>query len=451
MKIIIVGCGKVGSALAEQLDREGHEITLIDHKASAIHNISNTLDVLGIIGNGASYSIQMSAGIESADLLIAVTGSDELNLLCCLIAKKAGNCHTIARVRNPQYNGEIEFIKEGMGLSLVINPELETATDIARLVRLPSAINIDVFAKGKVELLQLKIPANSVLHHMQIKNIPNQLHCNILVCAVERGEQVSTPAGNFVLQSGDKISIVATPRNALEFFHKIGITTTPIKNVLIVGGGNIAIYLTEKFSDMGIKVKIIEQDRDRCELLSEVLPEALIIHANASDHNVLIEEGIESMDAFISLTNLDEENILLSLYAHKNSRAKVFTKITRLTYDEIIADMPLGTIVKPKLITADRIVQHARAMQNPKGSHVETLYKIIDDKAEALEFRVRGSSRLVGIPIAKLSLKSDLLICCIYRKNKVIIPNGQDSLKIGDSVIIVTTRTGLDDLDDILE
>lgn len=450
MKTIIVGCGKVGAAIAEQLDREGHEVTLIDNKASAINNISNTLDVLGIVGNGASHRVQKSAGVENADLLIAVTGSDELNLLCCLIAKKAGSCHTIARVRNPQYLGEIEFIKEGLGLSLVINPELETATDIARLVRLPSAIHIDVFAKGKVELLQLQLPKNTVLDHMPIRNIPSQLHCNILVCAVEREEEVFIPSGNFVLQAEDKISIVATPKNALDFFHKIGINATPIRNVMIVGGGNIAIYLTDKFIEMGIKVKIIEQDRDRCEFLSEVLPDALIIHANASDHNVLLEEGIENTDAFISLTNLDEENILLSLYAHRNSHAKVFTKITRLTYDEIIDDMPLGTIVKPKLITADRIVQHARAMQNPKGSNVETLYKIIDDKAEALEFRVKGSSRLIGIPLAKLDLKPNLLLCCINRQNKIIIPGGQDSLKLGDSVIVVTTNAGLDDIDDIL-
>ncbi len=450
MKIIIVGCGKVGSALAEQLDREGHEITLIDNKTSAINNINNSLDVLGIIGNGASNSILKAAGIDTADLLIAVTGSDELNLLCCLIAKKAGNCHTIARVRNPQYISEIEFIRAGMGLSMVINPELETAADIARLVRLPSAIKIDVFANDKVELLQVRIPKDSVLHNMQIKNIPSQLHCSILVCAVERGEEVFIPSGNSVLQSGDNISIVAIPRNALEFFHKIGITTTSVKNVMIVGGGNIAVYLADIFHEMGIKVKIIEQDRERCEYLSDTLPEALIIHANASDHNVLIEEGIDSTDAFISLTNLDEENILLSLYAHKNSRAKVFTKITRLTYDKIIADMPLGTIVKPKLITADRIVQHAREMQNPKGSNVETLYKIINDKAEALEFRVKGNSKLIGIPLAKLDLKKNLLLCCINRKGKIIIPYGQDSLRAGDSVIVVTTNTGFDDLDDIL-
>ncbi len=451
MKIIILGCGKVGTAIAEQLVREGHEITLIDNKAYAINNITNTLDVLGVVGNGASHSVQLSAGIETADLFIAVTGSDELNLLCCLIAKKAGNCHTIARVRNPQYNSEIDFIKEEMGLSMIINPEHETATDIARLIRLPSAIKIDVFAKGKVELLQVHIPKVSVLNNMQIKNIPTHLRCNILVCAVERGEQVFIPSGNFVLQSGDNISIVATPKNAIEFFHKIGINTPPIKNVMLVGGGNISIYLAKKFIEMGVKVKIIEQVLERCEQLSEMLPEALIIHSNASDNNVLLEEGIEHMDAFVSLTNLDEENILLSLYAQKNSQAKVFTKITRLTYDEIIADMPLGTIVKPKLITADRIVQLVRVIQNPKGSNVETFYKIIDNKAEALEFRVRSNSKLVGIPLSKLEIKEDFLLCCINRKHKIIIPNGQASLQVGDSVIIVTTKTGLNDLNDILK
>lgn len=451
MKIIIVGCGKVGAALAEQLDKEGHEITVIDTKASAIQNISNFLDVLGIVGNGASHSVQLSAGIEDADLLIAVTGSDELNLLCCLIAKKTGNCQTIARVRNPQYNSELEFIKKELGLSMIINPELETANDIIRLTRLPSASKIDVFAKGKVELLMFKIEEGSVLDNMQIVNIPAKLHCNILVCAVERDDKVYIPSGSFILQAGDRISFVATHKNAIDFFHKAGIPTATIKNVMIVGGGNIAVYLTRKFIEMGVRVKIIEQLFERCEELSELLPEALIINANASDNNVLIEEGLQDMDAFISLTNLDEENILLSLYAQKNSRAKIFTKITRLTYDEIISDMPLGTIIKPKLVTADRIIQHARAMQNPKGSNVETLYKIIDGKAEALEFHVKRSSKLVDIPIYKLNLKKNLLICCIYRNNKIIIPGGQDFLHEGDSVVIVTTNKGLDDLDDILE
>ncbi|PXV91145.1 trk system potassium uptake protein TrkA [Lachnotalea glycerini] len=450
MKIIIIGCGKVGASLAELLDEEGHEITLIDNKASAIRNITDTLDVLGVVGNGACHSIQITAGIETADLLIAVTNSDELNLLCCMMAKKASDCHTIARVRNPQYNSEISFIKEGMGLSMIINPEEETATDIARLIRLPSAIKIDVFAKGRVELLQLKLPKDSILHNMMIKDIQIKLRCNILVCAVERADEIFIPSGNFTLQANDKISIVATPKNAIEFFHKIGITTTPIKNVMLVGGGNISVYLAQKFIDMGVTVKIIEQNIERCEQLSETLPKALVIHANASEYNVLLEEGILEVDAFASLTNMDEENILLSLYAQKKTHAKVFTKISRLLYDEITNEMEIGTIIKPKLITADRIAQHVRVMQNPKGNNVETLYKIVGNKVEALEFRIRDNSKLIGIPLSDLPIKENILVSCVNRKNHIIIPDGQVSLQSGDSVIIVTTNTRLNDLNDIL-
>jgi trk system potassium uptake protein TrkA len=450
MKIIIVGCGKVGSALAEQLDHEGHEITVVDQKSSALHNITDTLDVLGVVGNGACYSIQLAAGIETTDLLIAVTNSDELNLLCCMIAQKAASYHTIARLRNPEYHIDKDFIKEGLGLSMIINPEAETATDITRLIRLPSAIKIDTFAKGKVEMLKFHISENSVLNNMVIKNIPSQLHCDILVCVVERGEEVFIPSGNSIIQANDKISIVATPKEAMEFFRKIGVTLAPIKNVMLVGGGNIAVYLAQKFIELGVTVKIVEQSWERCEQLSEMLPKALIINANASEYNVLVEEGIETIDAFASLTNMDEENILLSLYAQKKTNAKVFTKITRLNYEDITREMELGTIVNPKLITADRIVQHVRAMQNPKGSNVETLYKIIGDKVEALEFRIRNNSKIVGIPLEKLNLKDNLLVSCIIRKSKIIIPNGQISLQLGDSVIIVTTHTGLNDLNDIL-
>jgi len=450
MKILIVGCGKVGSTLAEQLDREGHDIVIIDNKSSVIKNITDSLDVLGVVGNGTSYHVLLEAGIESSDLMIAVTNSDELNLLCCLIAKKAGNCHTIARVRNPQYNQEIDFIKEEMGLSLIINPEYETAIDMARLIRVPSAIKVDTFAKGKVELLKFQIPKDSILDNIKIQNLTSHLRIKLLVCAVERGEQVFIPSGDFMLQANDKISFVATPKSAADFFHKIGLSSIPIKNVMLVGGGNIAVYLAHKFSLTDVKVKIIEQSRERCEELSDLLQDALIINANASDHNVLIEEGIEDTDAFASLTNLDEENILLSLYAQKKVRAKIFTKITRLTYDDIIEEMPLGIIVNPKLITADRIVQHVRAMQNVKGSNVETLYKIVGSKVEAMEFRVRANAGLVGVPLAKLETKNNLLVCCIIRNGKVIIPNGQDSLHVGDTVIIVTTNTGLNDLSDIL-
>lgn len=451
MKIIIIGCGKVGTALAEQLDREGHDIIVIDNKSAAIHKVIDTLDVMGIVGNGASYHVLLEAGIEETDILISVTNSDELNMLCCLIAKKASKCHTIARIRNPQYNEEIDFIKEELGISMTINPELESAMELSRLIRLPSAIKIETFAKGKVELLKCQIPENSILNHMQIHNISAKTHCKVLVCAVERGEEVYIPSGDFVLQSLDKISVIALQKNASEFFYKIGLPPSHIKDIMIVGGGMIASYIGKRFEGTDVKVKILEQNRERCEELSAQLPDSLIIQANGSDHNVLIEEGLDTTDAFASLTNLDEENILLSLYAQKRCKGKVFTKITRLTFDDIIQEMNLGVVLNPKLITADRIIQYVRAKQNSLGSNVETLYKLVGNKVEAMEFRVKNNASYIGLPLAQLKTRDNTLVGCINRKGKIIIPNGQDTIQLGDTVIIVTTSFALDDLSEIFE
>lgn len=450
MNIIIVGCGKVGITLAEQLDQEGHDITVIDNKASVIDSVTNHMDIMGIVGNGASSNVLIEAGIERADLLIAVTGSDELNLLCCLFARKAGKCHTIARVRNPQYNDEIDFIKEEMGLSMTINPELETATEIAALINLPSAIEIDTFAKGKVELLRFEIPEDSALNNMKVMNLSSKLNSKVLVCIVERDDQVYIPSGSFQLQSHDIISIVASHKNAIQFFQKAGILVNSAKNVMLVGGGTLTVYLAKLLAASDIKVVVIEQSAQRCEELCDLLPNATIINANATEKNVLLEEGIESTEAFASLTNYDEENILLSLYAKKRSKARVFTKITRMTYDDIVGELPIGLTINPKLVTADRILQHIRAMQNSMGSNIETLYKLIDNKVEALEFYVRSNARLIGIPLERLDLKPDILVSCINRNGKIIIPNGQDHIELGDTVIIVTTNTGLNDLNDIL-
>lgn len=450
MNIIIVGCGKVGLTLAEQLDQEGHNLVVVDNRASAIDNITNFMDVMGIVGSGASYSVLLEAGIEKADLLIAVTGSDELNLLCCLVARKAGKCHTIARVRNPVYNDEIEFIKEEMGLSMTINPELESAIEMAALINLPSAIEIDTFAKGKVELLRFQVPENSVLNDMKIMNISSELHSKVLVCIVERDDQVFIPSGSFRLHSNDIISIVASHKNAIDFFQKIGIFVESSKNVMLIGGSTLTVYLAKRLADSDIKITIIEQNIDRCEELSDLIPNAMIINANATENNVLLEEGIETVDAFASLTNYDEENILLSLYANKCSKAKVFTKITRMTYDNIVGELPLGIIINPKLVTADRILQHIRAMENSKGSNVETLYKLADNKVEALEFYARSNAGLLGIPLEKLQIKPNILVSCINRNGKIIIPNGRDYIQAGDTVVIVTTNKGLNDLNDIL-
>ncbi len=450
MNVIIVGCGKVGATLAEHLDQEGHNVVVVDNKASVIDNVTNFLDVMGVVGSGASYSVLVDAGIEKADLLIAVTGSDELNLLCCLVAQKAGSCHTIARVRNPIYNEEIDFIKEEMGLSMTINPELEAATEMAALINLPSAIEIDTFAKGNVELLRFQIPENSVLNNMKIMNILTDLHSKVLVCIVERDEEVFIPSGSFELRSNDIISIVASHKNAIDFFQKIGIHAERSKSIMLVGGSTLTVYLAKMLEDSDIKITIIEQNKDRCEELSNLLPNAMIINANATENNVLLEEGIETVDAFAALTNYDEENILLALYANKCSKAKVFTKITRMTYDNIVDELPLGIIINPKLVTAHRILQHVRAMENSKGSNVETLYKLIGNKVEALEFYARSNAKLLGIPLEKLRIKPNILVCCINRNGKIIIPNGKDYIQEGDTVVIVTTNKGLNDLNDIL-
>lgn len=451
MKIIIVGCGKVGTTLAEQLNRENHDITLIDSDNDALVSISDSIDVMCVTGNGAIYQVQMEAGIKDADLLIATTNSDELNMLCCLIAKKAGNCHTIARIRNPEYSAEINYIREELNLSLAINPELAAAREIARLLRFPSAIKIEPFAKGRIELLKFLIPVNSILDQMRVMDVVNKLKSNVLICAVERGEQVVIPDGNFVMLSGDKISFIAPHSDSTDFFHKAGIENNTVNTAMFVGGGRLTYYLTKLLSDTKIKITIIEQDVERCRELSELLPNAMIIHGDGSDQQLLLEEGIRQTEAFASLTGFDEENIMLSLYAASQSSAKLITKVNKIAFENVINSLNLGSVIYPKMLTADIILQYVRAMQNSMGSNVETLYKIVADKAEALEFRVREDVPMLGIPLEKLQLKSNLLVACINRNGRIITPRGKDTLETGDTVIIVTTHTGLNDLKDILK
>jgi len=451
MKIIIAGCGKVGTTLAETLNDEGHDITMIDLNSKVVQNVANSLDIMGVEGNAGSYSVQMEAGIESADLLIAVTNSDELNLLCCLIAKKAGGCDTIARVRNPIYNKEIGFIKKELGLSLVINPELAAATEIARILRFPMANKIDSFAKGRVEILKYYIEESSELAGLKVMDILQKLRCDVLVCAVERGDDVVIPNGTFRLEARDTISIAASPGNLNTLFKILGVDIRRVKNTMIIGGSKIAYYLSRQLLEMGISVKIIEKDNRRCEELSELLPKAIIINGDATDQEVLMEEDISHVESFAALTDFDEENIMLSLFAKSVSKAKLVTKVKRMTFEHVISILNIGSVISPKHITANYILQHVRAMQNTVGSNVETLHKIIGDKVEALEFYVREKSPIIGIPLENMILKKNLLITCITRNGSVIIPRGQDMIKVGDGVIVVTTNIGLSDIKDILE
>lgn len=450
MKIILVGGGKVGTALARQLSEEGHNVTVIDTNKPRVEHISEAYDVMGIVGNGASIATLYEAGIEEADVFIAITGSDELNLLCCMFAKKAGHCHTIARVRNPSYSHELEFIKKQTGISAIVNPEMAAAMEISHLLRFPGASKIDTFADGRVRLIKCALTEAQGMDGMAIRDILSRLGSDVLVCAVERGADVLIPNGDFVLRNGDQVTFLATQERARDFFQKINLPVRPVKNALIVGGGAIAFYLSQELLENKVRVRIVERDPARCMQLAEELPEAQILNEDGSNRDCLLSEGLGSTEAFVALTNIDEENVLLTLFAKKHSKGKLVTKINRLEFDDIISGLELGSIVYPKYMTCDYIVQYVRALQNEAGSNVKTLYRILDDRVEALEFTVHEESKATGVPLSRLRLKQNLLLCCIMRGEQILIPRGGDEIQVGDNVIVVTLEHGLHDLRDIV-
>lgn len=451
MEIIIIGCGKVGRTLAQLLVKEKHNVVMVDNSSERLNNLTDDIDAIRLLGNGASIQTQEEAGIRTADILIAVTGYDEVNLLCCLIARRAGNCHTIARVRNPIYSNEINFIKEQMGISMIINPELAAAREISQILRFPSAMEIETFAGGRVELLKFKLLPEFNLDGVSVMDIDNRLKTNVLISGVERGDAVAIPDGKFVLRNGDMVSILATPANSQKFFKAIGLKTHQVKNTIIVGGGTIALYLARLLVAMKIEVKLIEKDEKRCEYLDEHLEGVRIIHGDGTDRDLLTEEGLGRAESVVTLTNVDEENVILSLYAKENSRAKLVTKINQIDFRGMLSRLDIGSTVYPKYITADCILQYVRALQNSIGSNVERLYHILGNKAEALEFIVRENSAVTNKPLMELQLKRNLLIGCINRGGEIRIPRGQDSIQVGDTVIVVTSQTGLNDIRDILK
>lgn len=450
MQIVIVGCGKVGTALAVKLSQEDNNVTIVDTDPRVVRAITGMYDVMGIVGNGASYNTLKEADIEHADLLIAVSKSDELNLLCCVVARRAAKCHTIARVRNLIYREEREFIRRELGLSMIINPEFAAAQEIARLLRFPSAIEIDSFAKGRIEMMRFKVHEGSKLAGIHVRDV-SAIQKNLLIGVAERKGEVVIPGGDFRIEAGDSLSILATPKTASEFFRKIGVKTNQVHNAMIVGGGEITYYLSTMLIQMGIHVVIIEKNQQRCEVLSELLPDATIIYGDGSDQELLREENIDGMEAFVACTDMDEENIILSLYARDKVASKVVTKINHLNFNDVIHSLDLDSLIYPKHITAENILQYVRAMKNSMGSNVETLYKLLDDRVEALEFVIHGNCDITDICLENLRLRKNLLVACINRRGKMIIPGGQDSFQKGDSVIVVTTDSGLQNIEDILE
>ncbi len=451
MQIIVVGCGNVGRTLIEQLVKEGHDVTAVDLERSRVERVVREYDVMGFIGNGGSRSLLIDAGVKKADVLLAVTAADELNLLCCLIAKKAGDCKTIARVRNPIYTmEEVSFIKEELGLSLVINPEMAAAHEIARLVKFPSAIRVENFAKGRLDLLGCKVKDESPLIGCQLMDIASKHKVNMLVVAVQKKDSVLIPDGRYVVESGDTLYFVAEPSQVMLAMRKLGNMNKKIHKVLVVGGGETTVYLSKQLLSMGISVTIIEKDKERCNELNDILPKALILHGDGTDRKLLQEEGIENMNAVVAWTNFDEENIMLSLYAQQYPGVKAITKIHKMEHDAILKTLDVGSVCYPKKITAEQILQYVRAMSNTMGSNVETLYQLVDDQIEVLEFVVRNDHDFLGIPLQKLHLKKNLLIACIVRSGKIIIPGGQDEIHKNDSVIVVTKSRGLENIADIM-
>ncbi len=450
LRIIIVGCGKVGRTLVQQLAGEGHNITVVDKDAGEVQAVAGMYDIMGVVGNGASHSVLKEAGLAGADLLIAVTESDELNLLCCTVAKQVSNCQAIARVRTPDYSKEVGYLRQKLGLAMIINPDMEAAAEAARILYLPTALEIDSFAHGQADLIKFKVPAGNRLDGMTLIQLGKSISQEILICAAERDGKVTIPRGGYQIKAGDILSFAASRAAGKKFLEDIGFKTNRVGSAMLIGGGRTSYYLARQLLNMGIRVKIIEINRERCEELSILLPKAVIINGDGTDEDLLIEEGIQRAEAVVALTGVDEENILLTLYARMVSQAKTITKINRITFQDVINSLELGSVIYPKYITAEAIVRYVRAMNEGIDSNIETLYHMFDHRAEAIEFRVEAPSQVTGVPLKDLKLKSDLLVSCIYRDGKVRIPNGFDEIRVGDTVMIVTTHSGFDELIDIL-
>lgn len=439
MRIVIVGDGKVGYALTEQLSREGHDVFVIDSNPKVLQNSMETLDVMVLEGNGVSLNVQIEAGVPESDILIAATSADETNLLCCIIAKKLGCKYTIARVRNPEYAEHTEFLKNDLGLSMTINPERRAAKEMFRLLQFPDFLKRDSFVRGRIELVELKVKDKSPMLGMRLSDLYSTAKVKVIVCAVERSGEIHIPTGSFVLEKDDKITVAAQTIDLVTLIKNLKIRNYKINEVIIIGGSNIAVYLSELLIESDVEVKIIEKDYNRCLLLADLVPEALIIHGDGSVKETLSSEGLQKTDALITLTNIDEENIILSMYANYLGVPKTITKVNRIEYSEIFQEKGVDSMVSPKLLTASEIVRYVRSIDNNTDNAILNLYRIANGKAEALEFQVDSTIRNINVPLSQIKLRKGILFVSFSRKGKMIIPSGNDVMKEGDLVVIVTS------------
>lgn len=452
MNIIIAGCGKIGKTLIASLVGEGHNITAIDQSAQAIDDITNTYDVMGVCGNATDCDTLEEASVYNSDLFISVTGSDELNMLACFLAKKIGAAYTVARIRNPEYNDRsLGFMRQHLDISMSINPEKLVAQELYNILRLPSAFKVEYFSRRNLEMIEVKLKAEHQICGMTLIKLRDKFKENFLISAVLRGGQVYIPDGSFVLEAGDIISIAAAPNDMQKLLKGMGMLQKGAKDVILLGGSKIAYYLAKMLTSSGINVKIVEEELERCQHLSDILPKTVIIHGDGSHQDLLLEEGLRSIDACVALTGMDEENIIISIFASSHNVPKVITKINSDELCKMSERLGLDCVVSPKSVTSDVIVRYARALQNSQGSNVETMYKIMDGKAEVLEFKVGSDARFTDVPLKNLKIKPGTLIVGIIRAGKVvIIPTGDDTIQKGDKVIVLAANHRLDDLSHII-
>ncbi|MBQ6816143.1 MAG: Trk system potassium transporter TrkA [Clostridia bacterium] len=452
MNIVVVGCGKIGAAIIENLIAEGHDVVAVDHNEQVVNDICTVYDAIGVTGNATDCNTLTEVGAANTDLFVAVTGSDEFNMLSCFLAKKMGAANTIARIRNPEYNDQsLGFLRQHLNISMSINPELLLAHELFNTLKFPSAVKIETFAHRNLEMVEFLLRAESDLCGLSLVDMRKKYNANFLVCAVSREGEVYIPSGDFVLNEGDKICIISSPAELNKLFKTLVPTRRQVKDIMIAGAGKTSYYLAKMLLAAGNSVKIIDNNKERCEELCEALKGAVIIHGDPANEEILLEEGISSADAFVALTNIDEENILLSFFASSHNVLKVVSNVNRRAFASVAEKLGLDSIFSPKKIVADVFVRYARALQNSLGSKVERLYKIMDGRAEALEFIIKSENELTGVPIKTLKFKNNVLIAGIIRKRKPIIPSGDDVIMPGDHVVILAAGHRINDITDIIK
>ena len=451
MKIIIAGIGKLGEYLTKSLVEDNNEITLIDENFSRVKDLINNIDINYISGNALDVKVLSEAGIDTADLLISVMDQDEKNVICSLLGKKLGVKQTIARVRNPEYNGAINILKEELGLSLALNPEYLTAQHIAHSLSIPSALEATSFFKGRIQMITLKIKKNSILNGCNLNRFSKKLDINVIVCAIDRKGKIIIPQGKDIIKADDKIYVAGTFDNIRKFLEYADLISKKTKNVIICGGSKTTVYLAQNLINLGMKVKIIEVDLKRCEQLSALLPKALIINGDVSDQNILYEEGISTCDAFVSLTSIDEENIVYSMFASLNNVPKIITKINHIDLDGVIEKANIDTIITPHRIAANHIVKYVRALHNSEKSSCEAVYKFDDDIFEMLEFKIKKEFKGLNKKIRDLKVKANVLIVAILRDKTIIYPNGNEEIRLNDIIILIDGTNEVVNVNDMVD